>query len=291
MSIALFIPEFWSARLRRHLDSRLVFASPQLANRDWEGEIRGVGDTVHIQRVGDPTVKERTKYSDIDAPEQPAGDRVSLTIDEDHYFNVSIDDVDKWQSNVALLDRFAERAGRAMRVAVDSSVAAVMAAGAGIDIGDDETPVTVGNDTEDYSFYGLLVEARRQLDNNDAPDEGRWVVIPPDIEAIALGDDRFVPAAALGDQITQTGAIGQLAGFTVMKTTAVPDSDGSGGDPTANWKVVFGAGNYATTYADETTRMEAYRPERRFEDAIKGMHVWGSTVIEPESLGVAHVAK
>lgn len=282
MSIANFVPEFWSTRLLRHLDSKLVYAGPQISNRLYEGEIQGVGDTVHIQKVGDPTVKERTKYQDIEAPEQPSGDTRALTIDEDWYFNVSIDDVDAWQANVRLLDQFAERAARGMREKVDSTTATKLAAGAGVEV-DASVTVTVGNtDSDDYSFFTLLVEARRLLDNNDAPEDNRWVVIPPDLEAIAIADERFVPAAALGDTVTRTGMIGQIAGFTVVKTTAVPSAGGA-------WDVLFGAGNYANTFAQELTKLEAYRPEKRFEDALKGLNVWGSKVIEPETLGIAKV--
>jgi hypothetical protein len=291
MSIALFRPTLWSVRLRRHLDSRLVYASPQISNRDYEGEIKGVGDTVHVQRVGDPEVKERKKYEDIDSPEVPEGDRKTLTIDEDWYFNVGIDDLDEWQTNVALLDTFAERAGRGMREVIDSNVASKMVAGAGVEL--DANPVTIDNGSgADFSFYEFCVECRRLLDNNDAPEDARWMVIPPDLEAVALNDPRVVPAGqGIGDTITRTGEIGTIAGFTILKTTAVPVVEGSGSGAEASlWEVLFGAGNYATTFASELTKLEAYRPEKRFEDALKGMEVWGAAVFEPETLGVAHVS-
>lgn len=286
MTIANFVPEFWSARLLRHLDSRLIYASPQLSNRDWEGEIQGVGDTVHIQKVDDPTVKERTKYSDLDAPEQPSGDTAALVIDEDWYFNVSIDDVDAWQANVALLDRFAERAARGMREKIDSTAGAVMVAGAGIEIGTAGAPVDVIEDgSGDFTFWELVVEMGVQLDEADVPEEARWVVITPQLAGVATKDDRFIPASALGDQVTRQGLIGEINGFTVYKTNVVPYSASGGGAR----KVLFSAGNYSHTFATELAKLEAYRPEKRFEDALKGMEVWGSKVVESESLGVAHV--
>lgn len=289
MSIANFVPEVWSARLLRHLDSRLVYAQPTCVNRDYEGEISQAGDTVHIQKVGAVTAKEYTRNTDMDAPERPSGTTTPLTIDEEWYWNIAIDDVDKVQVNVPLLDRFAERAGRSMAVKVDEAVAAVMVAGAGIDIGTSDTPVKVGNaGTDDYTVYELAVEQRRQLDNNDAPEDGRWMVIPPDLESSVLLDPNFVPAGA-GEQ--RTGKIGQIAGFDVLKTTAVPTIEKTGGAANDSWAVLFGAGNYATTHANQLLKVEAYRIEKQFGDAIKGLNVWGTDVVEADSLGCSVVDK
>jgi N4-gp56 family major capsid protein len=289
MAIANFVPEVWSARLLRHLDSRLVYAQPTCVNRDYEGEISQAGDTVHIQKVGAVTAKAYTKNTDMDAPERPDGTTVPLTIDEEWYWNIAIDDVDKVQVNVPLLDRFAERAGRAMAVQVDSAVAAVMVAGAGIDIGTSAAPKTVGNGlSDDYTLYELAVEQRRLLDNNVAPEDGRWFVIPPDLESSALLDPNFVPAGA-NEQ--RTGIIGRMAGFDILKTTAVPTIEKTGAAPYDSWGILFGAGNYATTHANQILHTEAYRIEKQFGDALKGLNVWGTDVIEAASLGCSVISK
>lgn len=68
MSIATFIPKIWDARLQAHLDKAHVFAN--LVNRNYEGVITGQGDTVHINQIGDITVKDYTKNAAIDAPEK-----------------------------------------------------------------------------------------------------------------------------------------------------------------------------------------------------------------------------
>ncbi len=71
MAFSNFIPEIWSARLLEHLDKVHVYAS--LLNRDYEGEIKAFGDTVHINQVGNITVKDYTG-ADIDDPEELNGD-------------------------------------------------------------------------------------------------------------------------------------------------------------------------------------------------------------------------
>ena len=68
MAVTNFIPELWSARLLHALDKSHVAAN--LVNRDYEGMITQQGDTVHINSIGAVTVKDYTKNSDIEAPEE-----------------------------------------------------------------------------------------------------------------------------------------------------------------------------------------------------------------------------
>ena len=42
----------------------------------------------------------------------------------------------------------------------------------------------------------------------------------------------------------------------------------------------------AIAYAEQLSEIEAYRPESRFCDAVKGLHLYGAAVIYPEELYV-----
>ncbi|RNL63643.1 coat protein [Nocardioides marmoriginsengisoli] len=44
-----------------------------------------------------------------------------------------------------------------------------------------------------------------------------------------------------------------------------------------------------TSYAEQIAKVEAFRPEKRFADALKGLHLYGSKVVRPEALVVASV--
>jgi hypothetical protein len=54
-----FIPEIWSAKILEDKKKAHVFGN--LANRDYEGEIRNAGDQVRIPTVGVPTVNSYTR--------------------------------------------------------------------------------------------------------------------------------------------------------------------------------------------------------------------------------------
>jgi len=60
------------------------------------------------------------------------------------------------------------------------------------------------------------------------------------------------------------------------------ETDGSSGTYT---QIIAGHAS-ATSYAEQINKVEAFRPERRFADAVKGLHVYGSKVVRPDSLVV-----
>ena len=45
----------------------------------------------------------------------------------------------------------------------------------------------------------------------------------------------------------------------------------------------------ATSYAEQINSVEAFRMEKRFADALKGLHLYGAKVVRPEALVVASV--
>jgi N4-gp56 family major capsid protein len=295
MAIDQFIPEVWSARLQRHLDLTLVYGQPTCSNREWEGEISEAGDTVHINKIGDPEIKDYDPGVDMDAPEEPDGTTQTLTVDQFKYFNVMVDDVNKAQANVNLLDRFGERAGVQMANTIDAFIGGKISAAATVNVtGTDASPIVVKADgSGDLTPYELAVEMRRQLKGQEVPINDIWMVIDADLEAEMLEDEKYIAAGSeIGAEFVRTGKIGKIAGFDVLVTQAVPTSPGSGGGThVPNVKVLAGAGNYATTFAGQVTEMEAFRPERRFGDATKGLEVYGTKVLEPETVAQAHVAK
>ncbi len=61
MSIQRFRPEIWSAVLLQATETALVFGSPLVVNRNYEGDISEAGDVVNITSVGDPTVSDYTR--------------------------------------------------------------------------------------------------------------------------------------------------------------------------------------------------------------------------------------
>jgi hypothetical protein len=80
-----FIPEIWSNEIARNLDKLLVYGQPEIVNRDYEGEITGAGDTVHISGIGPVTIGNYIKNTNIGDPETLTSAQTTLIIDQQKY--------------------------------------------------------------------------------------------------------------------------------------------------------------------------------------------------------------
>ena len=79
--------------------------------------------------------------------------------------------------------------------------------------------------------------------------------------------------------ILQNGLVGEAAGFQIHLSNNVPSTSG------AKSKVVAGT-NQAGSFAEQLVELEAYRLEKNFSDAVKGLHVYGAKVVQPKALAV-----
>lgn len=281
MAITRFIPQIWSAQVLRSLETSLVYAQDGIVNRDYEGEIRNHGDTVKVHDIGAITVSDYTRNADIAPPETLTDIERLLVIDQAKYFNFQVDDVDAAQANPKVMARAMERAAYAMRDVIDQYVAGLYTQ---VDpanvIGDDTTPVTIDTPAK---AYDLLVDLAVMLDEANVPREQRSVIVPPWFHGVLLKDDRFVGTGGSGAESTLlNGQVGQAAGFRILLSNNVPNVAG------AKWKIQAST-PWARSFAMQVTKTEAYRPERRFADAVKGLAVYGAKVMEPKALAVATV--
>lgn len=284
MALNNFIPTLWSARLLYNLQKNLVYGQPGVINRDYEGEIKNLGDSVTINNIGRVSVGDYTKNADMDSPQILDDQSRKLVITEMKYFNFQIDDVDKIQQNPKLMDEAMKEAAYALKNKADSFIASQYV-NAAHTIGSDTNVVTpTKNDAYEY-----LVDLSVKLDEADVPEQGRWAVVPPWYEGLMLKDDRFVKAGNMSSEDRlMNGVVGQAAGFLILKSNNAPVSIPEGG--TENHKIIAGH-NIAWSYADQAAQVEAYRPEKRFADAVKGLHLYGAKVTRPEALAVLSAAR
>ena len=97
MSVLAFKPEIWSKVILAALQKNLVYGGPGVVNNDYEGEISGPGNVVHITQFGDPTITAYTPNSTISY--QTLNDAgLDLNIDQSYSFAFSVDDVDRLQA-------------------------------------------------------------------------------------------------------------------------------------------------------------------------------------------------
>jgi len=276
MAITNFIPEIWSAALLRNLRNLLVYAQPGVINRDYEGDIANAGDTVHITSFVDPAVRAYTRNGTI-TWDLLTDSGQALVVDQQNYFAFKVDDVDRRQALGGFVEETTTGASYNLTAEADEFVATTIAAG--VDAGNAIGAVTV---SAPEAAYDLLVELRTKLKRSNTPDQGRYVVVPPEFYGLLLRDDRFIRLDASGTtEGLRNGIVGRAAGFDVMEANTVPEAEGV--------FTVLAGHSIATTYADQILNTEALRLENTFGDGIRGLHVFGAKVVRPANLASALV--
>lgn len=288
MSTGKFIPTIWSARILASLDKQLVYN--KFFNRDYEGEIRDAGDTVKIGLVGSPTVKKYTKGSEIAAPDDVAVTDATLSIDQAYYFNIAVDDVDAAQSKINLLESASSQTGSAFGDVTDQYLAGLLVADTGGTIGTKTVPKSI-TDAKPEDAYNLLVDLKVALDRQNCPTMGRVCVVPPEFEGFMLKDSRFVAVATNdSNQRLTEGTVYKSAGFEIYVSNNAPSDNKGGSDSSTTVYDIIAGCDQSGTYADQILNTEAYRPEKSFKDAVKGLHVYGAKVLRSACVHNAKVS-
>ncbi|MCG7610349.1 coat protein [Mycobacterium sp. CnD-18-1] len=280
MAVDTFIPELWTAQLLIALQARYRFAQGGVINHDYEGDIAQYGDTVHIGTLGAPTVATYTKnVTEIDPETLDTTDQ-TLLIDQSKYFAFEVDDIDARQvrDDGQLMSRAAYLAAQELVKTADAFLSGLMTTGAGTVL----TPQAVADAD---AAYKLIRELRIALDKENVPEEGRFLLVSPEFHGQILGDSRFIDASQYGtNRPIMNGEVGRIVGFAVMVSNTIPE--GTAGTPPAVSNFVVAGHSMATTFAEQISKVEAYRPESSFSDALKGLHLYGGKVVRPEALAV-----
>ena len=266
MSLDNFIPSVWSSRLYVALKKAHVF--PNLVNTDYEGEISGYGDTVKINTIGAITIGAYTKNSDMNAAETLSDAQTELKIDQAKYFNFQIDDIDKAQQKPKVMDQAMQEAGFGLADVVDQHIAGLHGKAAQTVT---ETSLTAAK------IIGVLAEASQKLSEKSVPTEGRWMVLPPFATTLLTeAEVGETDGSIVADESYRRGYVMRAFGFDIFMSN--------------NLKVVstntigLAGTRRAISFAEQIVSMKAYEQELRFNSAVKGLHVYGTKVVDPNAL-------
>ena len=268
-----FKPTMWADSILENLDNAHVFGA--LANKEYEGTISGAGSSVKISEVGNVSV---TAYAGTVNYEELDDASKELLIDKKAYAAVSIDDVDNVQSKPKLLSKLSERMAYGMANYIDADIASLYSS-AGITVtGNTGSPTNVTSATTISLFSG----AGRELDEANAPQEGRVAVIPPWLK------EKMVLAKIIRDTdnsaTVTNGFVGRFLGFDVYVSNNVSHSG------TTWYAPMFFIRDMTIGFVSQLNKVEALRAESSFEDKMRALTIYGRKVLYPATLAVAYIA-
>lgn len=312
-----FIPTLWSAKLNAKFYAATIFG--EIANTQWEGEVKGMGDKVIINNVPDLTIRTYSPGAGL-TYETPTPSTLELVIDKGKYFAFHVNDLLAMQSQPKLMDMFSNDASMQMKIQIDSNViyrtfGGAAAANSGATAGAKSGAYNLGTEGSPYQFASsttsavdLLTRLAAVLDEQNVPETDRFLIISP-ADRQALMNSNLAQAYLTGDSqsIMRNGKIGVIDRFTVYVSNQLPwlAANGTSWQPGAGTttepslisattnsnkrRAIVAGHKSAITFASQMTKMETVRNPNDFGDFVRGMNVYGHKVVKAESLALAIV--
>lgn len=263
----------------------------------YEGEIKSFGDKVYIRTLADVNTFawQKGMTLPIDRPESP---NIELTIDYARGWNLYLDDVDKIQSDLPLLEKWTGDAVKQLDIAVDSQVLGAIYADANAyncgatagkitgsyNLGASGAPVQITKD----NVLSYIIDAGSVLGENDVDEEGCWMVIPEKMAGLIQKSDlREVSVSGDPKSIIRTNTLGKIGRFVLYTSNnigsvaAATESSGF-----QSFYIMFGNKD-ALTFAMQVDGKKTQHliSPTSFDQIVRGLMVYGYKVAKAQGLG------
>ena len=261
-----FTPQIWSDKININLDN--YGAYNDIVNRKYEGEIKRKGDVVKFYTYGSLTVKDYNPtaggFNGLEF-EDPKGQLTELNVNQQKYIAFQVDDIEKVQSNVELVNGFTKRMAIAFAQTKDLFIHGLAVAGAGTKL--DAKTITKDNIWEVVcDMYAALARKNAIVDGVDYSGKRPALVITPETEGILKQAPQYF-ANAFGNEVLRKGQIGHIGGFDVFVDTNIE----------AKGEIVALTSD-AIMFAEQITETDTVKAENSFHHKVKSLHVYGGVV-------------
>ena len=277
------VPIIYASRLVAQY--RRVRVHGERVDRQWQGQLAAGGDTVRLNIAAAGSLTDYVQATDLVYSKADVTALGDLTLTKQKYFAAKLDDIDRIQSVVNVLDGRVEQDALLLAEAVDADTRAVMVAAATA-----STATPIDHDTATPSIDDLNIPLmHRVMDVAKMPREGRWVIVGPYTAEyfmkVAL-TNAVINAPALVN--LQNGLIGSFGGFTWYVDGGENSGYVAANDAAAEtW--IFG-NDSATAFIDQIRTVEQIRMESDFANAVRGLYTYGVKVHLPARLFKSAVA-
>lgn len=246
--------------LRNHCDFKYARDSK---NAEKVRVLNAVRPTVRAYVPGTPITRDAVSstYKDIQ-------------INQFHYFNVGVDDVVKAQSVPGALEATAKEGSLALAEEGDKYVASLVLAGVA---SSDIEATASGVSATKNNAIDLVEEGFATLyGNNCKVSENYWLEVCPSFFKVLRPS--MTELLTNNVEMAKKGVIGKYGNAMITIENLLPK------DSTDNYNIL--RTEHAVAFIEQINKVEAYRPQDSFEDALKGLYAFGAEVVRPEEIVV-----
>ncbi|MEG1719591.1 MAG: P22 phage major capsid protein family protein [Clostridia bacterium] len=271
MAYENFKPTVWAKSIERERDNLCIGA--KLSNRDYEANALEYGKNITINWTRRPVVKNYVPGTAIATPETLESNSSTIALDKMKYVNFMVDDVDELQSAPNIMQSCMKEAAGALADDLDKCIYNLYTGGGS---------VINNHAVNSKNIVQIVSDAANMLYSNNVPmnEELSLEVSPAIYQKLWLAK---VLRQTPNDKVFGNGFVGMFDNFKVYMTNNIVK------DETTTDDYCFARTSKAIAVVAQMQKMEAYRPQGSFADAVKGLHVYGAAVVRPKELVVLKI--
>lgn len=270
-----FKPPVWSNEIMTELAKKCIFAD--ITNRQYEGEVKAAGDSVRILGVARPTISPATATNfELAEPEEVPTSATVLNINQIRTFNYMVGDIDAQQAKGNLKPVLSGETTNALAEEIDSYIAGMALTK------EAKLMNTAALKIDATNVLSELDKAWQALVENNVPtSEPINVVMSP--RFWVLLKQKIMELDTDNSKLIKTGQMAKYSNMNLIMSNSIATSNNGAVDN------IMVMSEKAIAYVNPLTKTEAYRPEKRMADAVKGFTLFDAKIVRPKELIVMNV--
>ena len=283
MAITHFQQTIWSKSIQEAL--KTITSLRNHCDFQYEKDSKNAKE-IKILNVVRPTIRTYVKGTPLTLEAASDGSQ-TLEINQYKYFDFEVEDIDKAQSVPGLMEALSKEASRGLAEEGDKYVASLVKAGVEAStnpLGQSSSVITLTTanamaSVEDgFAYlYGKNVKVSDEFYLELAP------------KPFTIYRQSLTEISTNNPEMLKRGAVGKINNAYVCIENLLPTGKtGSGSDDNVYYNIL--RTSKAIAFVEQIDKVEAFRPESAFQDALKGLYVFGAKIVRPDEIYVIKTA-
>ena len=271
MAVANFKQTIWSAKIQHQLET--ITSLKNHCDFEFEGEAKQ-GERVKILGVVRPTIRTYVPGTAL-VREGGTDNSQFLDIDQFRYFDFEVDDVEKAQSKPGLIEALSKEATLGLSEEGDRYVASLTVSEKANLSSADSTDIS---GVQDGGISLIEGGFKKLYENNCKVTDSYYLEITPEWYTILRPE--IIELDTNNSELIKKGFVGKYGNALI----SIENMLGTYNDGTRDTKLAMLRTSKAIAFAGQINKVEAYRPQDAFSDAIKGLYCFGAKIVRPEQI-------
>lgn len=282
-TVTNFQQTIWSKSILRSLNK--ITSLRNHCNFQYEKESKNAKE-VKILSVNRPTI--RTYVPGTALTRESASDSSQLLqLNQYRYFNFEVEDIVKAQSVPGLMEALTDEAGKGLALEGDKYVASIVKADVEATTPTIEVSSSVITLTTSNAMSSVEDGFAKLYANDCKVSDMFYLEVAPKV--FTTYRQQLTELSTNNPEILKKGAVGKINNAYVCIENCLPTGKtGSGSTDNVYYNIL--RTDKAIAFAEQIDKVEHYRPEDAFTDAVKGLYVFGAKIVRPKEIYVMKTA-